>query len=64
MYTDFTWAECRAKAKYYLELAERDGTLREQLRCDAAGWLLLAEHLYFIECTRTGATCASSAHSG
>jgi hypothetical protein len=54
MYTDFSSAECRLKAETNLDLAARGGAMREQLLVDAAGWLLLADHLDFIECARTG----------
>ena len=54
MYTDFTSAECRIRAETNLDLAERDGAMREQLIVDAAGWLLLADHLDLIESARTG----------
>jgi hypothetical protein len=48
MYTDFSSAECRSKAAEKLD-AERGDATREQLLADAAGWLVLADHLDFIE---------------
>jgi hypothetical protein len=49
MYTDFSSAECRSKAAAKLDAAERGDATREQLLADAAGWLVLADHLDFIE---------------
>jgi hypothetical protein len=53
MFTDFGSAECRAIAEATLALAERGGLEREQRLVDAARWLLLADHLDFIEICMT-----------
>jgi hypothetical protein len=49
MFTDFSSAECRSKAEAKLAMAERGGAVREQMLADAAAWMLLADHLDFIE---------------
>lgn len=49
MYTDFSSTECRSQAAAKLDAAGRDDVTREQLLADAAGWLVLADHLDFIE---------------
>jgi hypothetical protein len=49
MITDFNSTECRLKAKAKIDLADRGGAMRDKLLADAAGWLLLADHLDFIE---------------
>jgi hypothetical protein len=49
MFTGFSSAECRLKAKANFDLADRNGAMREQLLADATGWLLLADHLDFVE---------------
>jgi hypothetical protein len=47
--TDFTAEECRSKAEAKLALADRGGAAREILLADAAAWLILADHVDFIE---------------
>jgi hypothetical protein len=49
MFSNFGSAECRAIAEATLAMAERGGVEREQRLVDAARWLLLADHLDFIE---------------
>jgi hypothetical protein len=49
LFTDFSSAECRSKAEAKLALAERGGADREQMLVDAGAWMLLADHLDFIE---------------
>jgi hypothetical protein len=49
MLTDFNSAECRLKAEAKFALAERGGPDREQMLVDAEGWMLLADHLDFVE---------------
>jgi hypothetical protein len=49
MLTDFSAAECRSKAEANFALAERGGAAREQMLVDAEGWIVLADHLDFIE---------------
>jgi hypothetical protein len=56
MFPDFGSAECRLKAEAALALAERGGAAREQLLVDAARWLLLADHLDFIDISLAAAT--------
>jgi hypothetical protein len=53
MFTDFSSAECRSKAEAKLALAERGGAAREQMLVDAEAWILLADHLDFIETVLT-----------
>jgi hypothetical protein len=57
MFTDFSSAECRSKAEANLALAERGGAARKQMLVNAEGWMLLADHLDFIE-----AACAAARH--
>jgi hypothetical protein len=49
MFTDFSSAECRLRAEANLARVERGCATREQMVVDAAGWMLLADHLDFIE---------------
>jgi hypothetical protein len=49
MFTDFSSAQCRSKAEVNLALAERGGAARKQMLVNAEGWMLLADHLDFIE---------------
>jgi hypothetical protein len=51
MFTDLSSAECRSKAEANFALAERGGLSREQMLIDAKGWMVLADHLDFIETT-------------
>jgi hypothetical protein len=48
-FTDLSSAECRSKAEANLALADRGGTGREQRLVDAEGWMLLADHLDYVE---------------
>jgi hypothetical protein len=47
--TDFSSAECRSKAEAIFAVAERGGPAREQMLVDAEGWMILADHLDFVE---------------
>jgi hypothetical protein len=49
MFTDFSSAECRSKAEAIFAVAERGGAGRQQMLIDAKGWMLLADHLDFID---------------
>jgi hypothetical protein len=51
--TDFGSADCRSMAEAKFALAERGGAAREVLLSDAAAFLLLADHLDFIEIAMT-----------
>jgi hypothetical protein len=55
MFTDFSAPECRSKAEANYALAERGGAAREQMLVDAKGWMVLADHLDFIEIARATA---------
>jgi hypothetical protein len=55
MFTDYSAAECRSKAEASLTRADRGGAGREQMLVDAAGWMLLADHLDFIAIAATAA---------
>jgi hypothetical protein len=55
MFTDLSSAECRSKAEANFALAERGGAAREQVLIDAKGWMLLADHLDFIETVKAAA---------
>jgi hypothetical protein len=55
LFTDFSSTECRAMAEAKLALAERGGAARNQMLVDADAWMLLADHLDFIDIAMTKA---------
>jgi hypothetical protein len=55
MFTNFSSAECRLRAEANLARAKCGGAAGEQMLVDAAGWMLLADHLDFIELATTAA---------
>jgi hypothetical protein len=53
IFADFCPTECRVMAEANLALAERGGAARDQMLVDAERWMLLADHLDFIDIALT-----------
>jgi hypothetical protein len=55
VFTDVSSDECRSRAEASFALAERGGAAREHMLIDGERWMLLADHLAFVETAMAGA---------